>query len=142
MIKTGAFIEVWRLQRLEESANKCAAKVQADLEALFLLCESAELVNMSTSTFADTSIARVESLENNDDTSSSSVEGEARGGTAGRGRATTASAAAAESLKARALADAAVSDPSATIRIILAAVIATARSELFFFSSLLFKLKS
>jgi len=128
------------LQRLEESANKCAAKAQADLEALFLLCESAELVN--TSTVADASIARVESLENNDDTSSSNVEGEARGGNAGSGRATTATAAAAKSLKARMLADAAVSDPPATIRIILAAVIALARSELFFFSSLLFRLKS
>jgi len=154
---TGALIEVWRLQRLEESANTCAAHVQTELEALLLPCENADSTSTSTGTSgALYSLAQEESSENahatTTTTTTTTTAAAAATATAtataaaatatatatasnnfeeGRGAAggenptvgpKAAAVAAAEKLKARVMADAAVSDPSATLRIILAAV--------------------
>jgi len=140
---TGALIEVWRLQRLEESANTCAAHVQTELEALLLPCENADSTSTSTGTSgALYSLAQEESSENaHATTTTTTTTAAAATATAtatasnnfeeGRGAAggenptvgpKAAAVAAAEKLKARVMADAAVSDPSATLRIILAAV--------------------
>ena len=139
---TGALIEVWRLQRLEESANTCAAHVQTELEALLLPCENADSTSTSTGTSgALYSLAQEESSENAHATTTTTAAAAAATATAtatasynfeeGRGAAggenptvgpKAAAVAAAEKLKARVMADAAVSDPSATLRIILAAV--------------------
>jgi hypothetical protein len=142
---TGALIEVWRLQRLEESANTCAAHVQTELEALLLPCENADSTSTSTGTSgALYSLAQEESSENahaTTTTTTTTTTAAAATATAtatasnnfeeGRGAAggenptvgpKAAAVAAAEKLKARVMADAAVSDPSATLRIILAAV--------------------
>ena len=137
---TGALIEVWRLQRLEESANTCAAHVQTELEALLLPCENADSTSTSTGTSgALYSLAQEESSENAHATTTNTTAAAAATATAtasnnfeeGRGAAggenptvgpKAAAVAAAEKLKARVMADAAVSDPSATLRIILAAV--------------------
>jgi len=141
---TGALIEVWRLQRLEESANTCAAHVQTELEALLLPCENADSTSTSTGTSgALYSLAQEESSENAHATTTTTTTTAAAAATAtatatasnnfeeGRGAAggenptvgpKAAAVAAAEKLKARVMADAAVSDPSATLRIILAAV--------------------
>ena len=141
---TGALIEVWRLQRLEESANTCAAHVQTELEALLLPCENADSTSTSTGTSgALYSLAQEESSENAHATTTTAAAAAAATATAtatatasnnfeeGRGAAggenptvgpKAAAVAAAEKLKARVMADAAVSDPSATLRIILAAV--------------------
>ena len=139
---TGALIEVWRLQRLEESANTCAAHVQTELEALLLPCENADSTSTSTGTSgALYSLAQEESSENAHATTTTTAAAASAAATAtatasnnfeeGRGAAggenptvgpKAAAVAAAEKLKARVMADAAVSDPSATLRIILAAV--------------------
>ena len=137
---TGALIEVWRLQRLEESANTCAAHVQTELEALLLPCENADSTSTSTGTSgALYSLAQEESSENAHATTTTTAAAATATATAtasnnfeeGRGAAggenptvgpKAAAVAAAEKLKARVMADAAVSDPSATLRIILAAV--------------------
>jgi len=140
---TGALIEVWRLQRLEESANTCAAHVQTELEALLLPCENADSTSTSTGTSgALYSLAQEESSENAHATTTTTTAAaaaatatatatasnnfeEGRGAAGGENPTVgpkAAAVAAAEKLKARVMADAAVSDPSATLRIILAAV--------------------
>ena len=140
---TGALIEVWRLQRLEESANTCAAHVQTELEALLLPCENADSTSTSTGTSgALYSLAQEESSENAHATTTTTTTTaatatatatatasnnfeEGRGAAGGENPTVgpkAAAVAAAEKLKARVMADAAVSDPSATLRIILAAV--------------------